>query len=154
MPLRFEVDFSAPGINFDPYIDEVFNELQSAFLTMPRGEAFLDYPTFEAGYEALKRETYGFREVTSAIVTRAVYNAPVAFVVVRTILGFTPPEWAYVTTERTGVSVDQGAARTLDRKLRLAGLTPIVDKNSLTDKRLKAMIGAAVSLLEEGEWQN
>lgn len=150
MPLRFEVDFSAPGINFDPYIDEVFNELQSAFLTMPRGEAFLDYPTFEAGYEALKRETNGFRDVTSAIVTRAVYNAPVAFVVVRTILGFTPPEWAYVTTERTGVSVDQGAARTLDRKLRLAGLTPIVDKNSLTDKRLKAMIGAAVSLLEEG----
>ena len=72
------------------------------------------------------------------------------FVVIRTILGFTPPEWAYVTTERGVIVVDQGAARTFDRKMRLAGVTAIADKNLVTDKRMKAMIAAAVALLEEG----
>ena len=150
MPSRFNVDFSAGGVDYDPLIDEVFDELKSAFLTMPRGAGFLDYPTFEAGYEALKRATKGFRDVTTEIVTRAVYTTPVTFLVLRTILGFTPPEWAYVTTEQTGVRVDQGAARTLDRRLRLAGLVPMLDRGSVTDSRIKAMIAAAIVLLEQG----
>lgn len=151
MPSRFEADFNDPnGIDFEPYIDEVFGELKSTFLTMPRGEAFLDYSTFEAGYEALKKATGGFVNVTAELLTKTVYETPVAFVVIRTILGFTPPEWAYVTTERGEVAVDQGAARTLDRKMRLAGLRPIIDKNSVTDGRIKAMITAGVALLEEG----
>lgn len=151
MPLRFEVDFSNPSkIDFEPYIDEVFGELKSTFLTMPRGEGFLDYPTFEAGYEALKKATGGFVKITTDLLIRTVYQTPAAFVVIRTILGFTPPEWAYVTTERGGVTVDQGAARTLDRKMRVAGLTPIPDKSSVTDSRIKAMLAAAVALLEEG----
>lgn len=151
MPLRFEANFSDPsGIDFEPYIDEVFSELKSTFLTMPRGEGFLDYPTFESGYEALKKATGGFVTITTDLLIKTVYQTPVVFVVIRTILGFTPPEWAYVTTERGGVTVDQGAARTLDRKMRLAALTPIIDKNSVTDTRIKAMIAAAVVLLEEG----
>jgi hypothetical protein len=150
MPSRFNIDYSRGGVNFDPLIDEVFDELKSAFLTMPRGAGFLDYPTFEAGYEALKRATKGFREVTTEVVIRAVYTTPVTFLVLRTILGFTPPEWAYVTTEQTGVRVDQGAARTLDRRLRLAGLVPMLDRGSMTDTRIKAMIAAAITLLEEG----
>lgn len=28
---------------------------------------------------------------------------PIALIVLRTMLGFTPPEWAYVTTQRTDV---------------------------------------------------
>lgn len=151
MPLRFEADFSDPSkIDFEPYIDEVFGELKSTFLTMPRGEGFLDYPTFESGYEALKKATGGFVTITSDLLIKTVYQTPVVFVVIRTILGFTPPEWAYVTTERGAVTVDQGAARTLDRKMRLAGLTLIPDKNSVTDARIKAMITVAVALLEEG----
>ncbi|SEC01118.1 hypothetical protein [Bradyrhizobium erythrophlei] len=150
MPLRFEADFGAAGIDFNPYIDEVFAELTSTFLTMPRGEGFLDYPTFESGYEALKKATGGFTTITADLLIKTVYATPVTFVVIRTILGFTPPEWAYVTTERGGIEVAQGAARTLDRKMRLAGLTPHIDKGSVTDVRIKAMVAVAVSLLEEG----
>jgi hypothetical protein len=150
MPLRFEADFSADDIDFNPYIDEVFAELTSTFLTMPRGEGFLDYPTFESGYEALKKATGGFATITTDLLIKTVYATPVTFVVVRAILGFTPPEWAYVTTERSDVEVTQGAARTLDRKMRLAGLEPIADKSSVTDVRIKAMIVVAVALLEDG----
>jgi hypothetical protein len=83
-------------------------------------------------------------------VTTAVYDTPIAFIVLRTILGFTPSEWADVTTERAGVAVDQGAARTLDRKFRVAPVSPLKDKNATTDQRVKAMIAAAVRMLEGG----
>jgi hypothetical protein len=57
--------------------------------------------------------------------------------VLRTILGFTPSEWADVTTECTGIAVDLGPARTMDRRIRVAPTTPLKDKDSVTDRRLK-----------------
>src|SRR5580700_5081806 len=108
MPLRFDADYGDPSLSFDPLVDEVFTELKSSFVEMPRGEGFIDYATFEKGYQALKRATVAFASVTAETVGSAVAETPIAFVVFRSILGFTPPEWAYVTTEMTGVTVDQG----------------------------------------------
>ena len=150
MPERFDVDYRDPALAFDPLIDEVFGELQSSFLEMPRGEGFTDYPTFETGYQALKRTTNDFTTVTVETVEGAVVAAPVSFIVFRAILGFTPPEWAYVTTERTGIRVDQGAARTMDRNVRLRPLTPRTFGTSLGDQRMRAMIRAGVETLAQG----
>ncbi len=148
MPTRFDDPYSSG--NLDPYIDEVFGELKSVFLTLPKGSSFVDFPTFDAGYEQLKRETSDFRRVTSEALTRAVYAAPISFIVIRAILGFTPPEWAYETSERTNIRVDQGAARSIDKSMRMAPRAPRQDRGNLTDTRIKAMIAAAVSMLEEG----
>jgi hypothetical protein len=123
MPLRFDADYSDPDLAFDPLVDEVFSELKSSFLEMPKGEGFIDYATFEKGYQALKRATRAFATVTAETVEVAVAEAPIAFIVFRSILGFTPPEWAYITTEVTGTTVDQGAARSIDRNMRLRPLT-------------------------------
>ncbi|MHB8249766.1 MAG: hypothetical protein ACYDCX_12905 [Acidithiobacillus sp.] len=150
MPLRFDLDYTDPAIAFDPLIDEVFGELQSSFLEMPRGEGFTDYVTFEKGYQALKRSTNDFTNVTATSIEAAVMAAPIAFIVFRSILGFTPPEWAYVTTEQTGVCVDQGAARTMDRNIRLKPLTPRILGATLADQRLRAMIQAGVETLTAG----
>lgn len=150
MPERFDVDYRDPSLAFDPLIDEVFGELQSSFLEMPRGEGFTDYPTFETGYQALKRATNDFTTVTVETVEAAVVAAPVSFIVFRSILGFTPPEWAHVTTEHTGVRVDQGAARTMDRAVRLRPLTPRTFGTSLGDQRMRAMIRAGVETLVQG----
>lgn len=151
MPQRFDVDYRDPAISFDPLIDEVFEELQSSFLEMPKGDGFTDYQTFEAGYQALKRFTCDFSDLTAESVEAAVMAAPIAFVVFRAILGFTPPEWAYVTTEQTGVSVDQGAARTMDRNVRLRPLTPRAAWGvGLGDQRMRAMIRAGVDVLATG----
>lgn len=150
MPDRFDVDYRDPSLAFDPLIDEVFGELQSNFLEMPRGEGFTDYPTFETGYQALKRTTNDFTNVTVETIEAAVIAAPISFVVFRAVLGFTPPEWAHVTTERTGVRVDQGAARTMDRNVRLRPLTPRFFGNSLGDQRMRAMIRAGVETLAAG----
>ena len=57
MPSRFEADYNDPSLEFEPLVDEVFGELKSRFLDMPRGEDFTGYATFEQGYQALKRST-------------------------------------------------------------------------------------------------
>ncbi len=150
MPLRFEADYADQSLAFDALVDEVFGELQSSFLEMPRGEGFTDYSTFEKGYQALKKATNDFTNVTIASVEVAVVAAPIAFVVLRAILGFTPPEWAYVTTERTGVRVDQSAARAMDRTIRLKPLIPRALGTTLADQRLRAMIQAGVKTLIVG----
>src|SRR5262249_48056080 len=150
MPLRFDADYGDPSLSFDPLIDEVFATLKSSFLEMPRGEGFVEYGTFERGYQALKRATGDFENVTPEAVETAVSEAPIAFIVFRTILGFTPPEWAYVTTENTGVVVDQGAARSIDRNMRLRPLTAPPLTDNLTSQRIGALIRAGVEILLAG----
>lgn len=150
MPSRFEIDYNDPDITWDALVDEVFGELKSSFIEMPKGEGFIDYPTFEKGYQSLKRCTDAFASVTIETVLAAIRETPIAFIVFRCILGFSPPEWAYVTTEMTGVVVDQGAARAVDRKFRLRPLTPTNVDSGLTGQRIRAMIEAGVSTVTQG----
>ena len=150
MPLRFDANYSDPALSFDPLVDEVFGELKSAFLEMPRGAGFVGYEIFEKGYQALKRETTAFSDVTTATVVSAVEAAPISFIVFRAILGLTPPEWAYVTSEMTDVAVDQGAARSIDRNMRVQPLMERRLGSTLTDQRIRAMIEAGVQALTTG----
>lgn len=150
MPSRFEHDFNDPGLVYDPLIDEVFGELKSSFLELPKGDGFIEYSIFEQGYQSLKKATNAFADVSAESVEIAIANAPIALLVLRTILGFTPPEWAYMATENTGVMVDQGAARSIDRKVRLRPLTPRALDQSMTDQRVRAMIRTGVDLLLRG----
>jgi hypothetical protein len=70
-------------------------------------------------------------------------------VVLRTILGFTPPEWAWIATDRTGVEVDQNAARSIDRKVRIDPLSAMRHTGGVTDRRIHAMVAAAVQCIDE-----
>ena len=150
MPSRFEANYEDPSLDFDPLIDDVFSELKSSFLEMPRGDGFIEYRIFEQGYQTLKRTTNAFEVVTPETVEAAIEETPISLIVFRAILGFTPPEWAYVTTEVTNVEVNQGAARSIDRKIRLQPLTPKSLGNSLTDQRIRALIQAGVKTLLAG----
>jgi len=150
MPFPFEVSFKRVQADLDTYVDEVFGALHSEFLTLPKGQGFIEYPVFEQGYEALKRVTGGFRNLSVAPVIEIVYNVPVAFVVLRAMLGFTPPEWAYVASQRTDVEVPQGAARTFDRNVRLNPLKPMRPSGGVTEGRIRALVTTACDLLKEG----
>jgi hypothetical protein len=150
MPLRFDIDYDDPGIAWEPLVDEVFGELRSSFLEMPKGEGFIDYPTFEKGYQAIRRHTDSFAALTAENVLSAVHNVPIAFIVFRCILGFSPPEWAYITTEMTGVGVDQGAARSIDRKFRMNPLGSASAGTGVTATRIRAMIDAGVRTIHQG----
>jgi len=149
MPFPFEVPFEQVASDLDAYVDAVFGALQSGFLTLPKGEGFIDYPVFEQGYEALKRATGGFGDLSPEPVIQTVFEQPIALIVLRTMLGFTPPEWAYVTTQRTDIKVPQGAARALDRTIRMKPTSPLRASGGLTERRIRSMVTTACQLLTE-----
>lgn len=150
MTFPFEVSFDELREHLDEYVDATFGALRSEFLTMPKGEGFVEYAVFEQGYETLKRATGNFREMSPELVFSIVCEMPIVLIVLRTILGFTPPEWAYVTTQRSGVDVTQGAARSLDRRIRMAPLAALTVDGRVTQMRLRALITTACELLVEG----
>jgi len=113
---------------------------------MPKGIGFVEYPVFEKGYEALKAATSGFTELRPDNVLPVTISEPISIVVLRTILGFTPPEWGYLATRRTGITVSQGFVRSLDRKVRMAPKKPL-KTDGVTRERLKALVETALDLL-------
>lgn len=145
----FEVAFDKIRKNPETYVDAVFSCLESEFLVMPKGTGFVEYSVFERGYEALKAATRAFSKFDPAAVLSVTIKEPIVIVVLRTMLGFTPPEWGYVTTRRTGVVVAQGFVRSLDRKVRIAPETPI-SVDGVVKERLEALLGTACEMLTAG----
>lgn len=133
----------------EAFVDAVFSSLASEFLILPKGDGFLDYTVFASGYEALKQTTAGFTRLNAGEVFAAVLEAPVIVVVLRSILGFTPPEWAYLASNRKNIEIPQGAARTLDREVRMQPLRKL-SQGTTTQRRLRAMVETACELIAEG----
>lgn len=150
MQFPFEVSFDEIQADPDAYVDAVFGSLQSEFMVMPRGKGFVGFNTFEAGYETLKRATTGFQVVTPETVAAAVFKTPVALLVLRCILGFSPPEWAVHAASYTGVEITQGAARSIDRAVRMNPEAELPGKGTVTETRILALITGACHLLESG----
>jgi hypothetical protein len=130
------------------YVKAVCKLLESEFLVLPRGDGFIDYATFDKGYEALKRTTRGFVTFDCERISDVAIDVPISLVVLRSMLGFTPPEWAYVTTQSTGEEIQQGFARTLDREVRLSPLRRM-NVSEQRAKRIRSMVEAACSLLSK-----
>ncbi|MGV8039048.1 MAG: hypothetical protein AB2L07_02880 [Thermoanaerobaculaceae bacterium] len=149
MRFPFEASWSEVEADLGSFVDAVFSCLESEFLVLPKGAGFVEYPVFEQGYEALRVGTGGFERLNPGEVLTIVRAKPVALLVLRAMLGFTPPEWAYLATQRSGVDVSQGAVRSLDRKVRLAPLAPL-GQGGLTTERVKALVTVACQLLAEG----
>ena len=148
MPFPFEVGFDEVRSNLDACVDAVFGCLESEFLVMPKGDGFVEFPDFENGYEALKRATGSFREVTPGTVAPVVFETPIALVVLRCMLGFTPSEWAYHTSRHTGVNVTQSAARAIDRSIRMQPDGALSKRGRVTERRIRAL--AACHALQSG----
>jgi len=145
----FEVSLDVILQNPESYVDAVFSCLESEFLVLPKGAGFVEYPVFEHGYEVLKAATEGFSQLDPDRIFPVTVSEPIAIVVLRSMLGFTPPEWGHVTTQRTGVSVTQNFVRSLDRKVRMTPETEL-NTNGVTKERLKAMVQTACQLLSSG----
>ena len=150
MPFPFEVGFDEVQSNLDEYVDAVFGCLESEFLVMPKGTGFVEFSKFETGYEALKRATGSFQDDQSGEGSPAVFEVPISLVVLRCMLGFTPPEWAYYASRHTGVAVTQGAARAVDRKIRTKPEATLPRNGGVTERRIHALIATACHILQSG----
>ncbi|MCK6557137.1 hypothetical protein L6Q96_21545 [Candidatus Binatia bacterium] len=142
----FEATFAELQADPDSFVSVMFSTLESEFLVLPKGAGFVDYPVFEHAYEALKKATDGFEGMQAEVVLETVLSAPLALVVLRTMLGFTPPEFAYLASQHSDVVVSQGFARSLDRKIRIAPLERIRPTAEGT-RRLKQLVITACRLL-------
>jgi hypothetical protein len=134
-------------------VDETFDDLQSQFLVLPRGSSCIDYPGFQDAYEALRRNTDGFSYLTEDAVWSALREDSLVLVVLRTILGVSPAEWADLARSELGSDVNQGHARNLDVKVRsdrdLFSRWLGSDEN-VGLKRTKALISVAVGYITRG----
>ena len=145
----FNADYSEIESEPDAFVDAVFDTLQSSFLLLPRGPAFVNYQDFQQAYEVLKRHTAAFTTVEIGSVMAALTTDALALVILRTMLGFTPPELAHTASEVSGIAISQNFARTLDRRVRfdrqaLQSLTP------QSQERVTALVATACQLLQEG----
>jgi Ca2+-binding EF-hand superfamily protein len=136
--------------SLDDFAEFITSHLQSAFLVLPRGQGFIEYQDFARAFEALKQETKEFAELIPDRVERVCLGTPLAVIVLRTMLGFSPPEWAYVAGERTGTDISAEYARNLDRRIRLNPSRPLRFRDDATRRRLQALISSACELLQEG----
>ncbi len=133
----------------ESFVAAVFSSLASEFLVMPKGEGFLDYPAFAAGYETLKKVSDGFARFDASAILPAALKSPVVLIVLRAILGFTPPEWAYLASSRKGMDIPQNAARSLDRSIRSAP-DRLLKPGATTLARIGALVETACELIAEG----
>ncbi len=149
MKYPFEATFEEILNDPDPFIDVVFASLESDFLILPKGNGFIEYAVFEDGYETLKVVTRHFTSFHPEDIYEVTIQKPIILIVLRTMLGFTPPEWAYLATRHALVEVSQGYARSLDRKIRMSPESPL-RLNHRSSQRLMALVQTACQLLTEG----
>ena len=141
----FEASLAELEADLDSFVDALFSTLESEFLVMARGEGFVEYPAFESAYEKLKRRSRGFREFDPQHVLGIALETSLVLVVLRTMLGFTPSEWAYLASVQSGLKISQGYARHVDRSIRV---NP-EKRFTATNARLEALVRSACGLLRE-----
>jgi hypothetical protein len=149
----FEVSPNDLREHLDEMVDFVFNDLQSQFLVMPQGKNFVKYQDFQRAYEVLKTETAAFADCTETAVWSSLRRDSLSFLVLRTILGVSPPEWGDLAKSELGTDVPQGVARSLDSRCRtnrqyFAGLSS--GKPTLALERARALITVALKYIERG----
>lgn len=155
VPLRpFELD-DPQGIqaHLEELVDATFADIQSQFLVLPKGSSFVEYRDFESAYEVLKRSTRAFEEFATAHVWEALREDALSLLVLRTILGMTPPEWAALARAEKGSDVDQGYARGIDVRCReerdfIRALQR--PRQDLALDRIEALVEVAVEYVQRG----
>ena len=145
----FEATEEQLQINIEHYIDGFINSLQSFFMVMPRGSDFLEFARFQKAYDTLSEHTEDFHDFSEQAALSATQEDPLVLVVLRTILGLSPPELAFIASLSSTVDISQGDARRLDKRAR-QGLSLFARTSSTTQSKVKALVTTAVDLISKG----
>lgn len=145
----FEVDEVNLRANLDAYATKVISGLSSHFWELPLGDHFVRSPDFKKAYDELLQASEGFQKLTFESAMKALRKNGLVLVVLRTMVGVSPPELADLARTRTQTRVDQGFARSIDQRARDGDLI-LDDTGAETISRVEALVKAAVASLEEG----
>lgn len=150
LPHPFEVDFDYLQSHLEELVAVTFADIQSQFLVMPRGSNFVDFGDFQAAYENLKQETSAFERFEDETVWNALRRDSLVFVVLRTILGLSPPEWAALAKTDRNVDVPQNTARQLDTRCRSDQTYFCRLPSRLSRTRVDALVSVAIEYIGRG----
>lgn len=145
----FEASSEQLEANVEYYIDSFIRSLQSFFMVMPKGQEFVEFPRFREAYEALKARTASFEDFTVEAVLNVIRHEPLALVILRTMLGFSPPEFAHMAVLTANVAIDQSSARRIDKRAR-EGKPLLSRTNAKTQQQIVALVTTAVQLITQG----
>jgi hypothetical protein len=132
----------------DEMVAVTFSDLTSQFMLLPRGPAFLTYQEFRDGYEALRLATNGFTFLTPDTCWKALRHNARALIVLRTILGVSPPEWQDLTNEETGSQLPSNTARLFDGRSK-KDASYFSSPTALAIQRVTDMLVTACKLLAD-----
>ncbi len=153
VPRPFEIAASDLQDRLEELVDATFSDIQSQFLVLPRGSNFVEYHEFQSAYEVLRRRTNAFADVSEDSVWGALRENSLSFVVVRAMLGMSPPEWADLARSDRDSDINQGYARNLEGRCRsdhayIDGLAR--PRNSKALDRIGALVSVAVEYMTRG----
>lgn len=136
----------------DEMVEATFGDLVSQFMLLPRGPSFVSFDTFQEGYEALRINTNGFDSLTVERVWDAFRAHAASWLVLRSILGVSPPEWQDLAGELEQEALPNGWARGIDFKCKTEPrfFTEGSGRTDLNVRRATVMLRAAVDAITEG----
>lgn len=148
----YKLTEAALAAHLDAMVETTFEDLVSQFMLLPRGPSFVDFETFRDGYEQLRINTNGFAKLTVDRVWDALRAHAASWLVLRSILGLSPPEWQDLANELEIEVIPNGWARTTDGKCKVntAYFSTGAGRTDLNVRRATPMIQAAVQAITEG----
>lgn len=148
----YHLDAAELETRIDEMVAATFSDLTSQFMLLPRGNAFVAYLDFREGYEALRMATSGFASFTTETCWEALKRNARSFLVLRAILGLTPPELQDLTCQETGKAWPPNVARTIDGKVKRDAnfFSTSAGSTALTVERVSDMLNTACSLITSG----
>ncbi|MBI2339276.1 MAG: hypothetical protein HYU99_02760 [Deltaproteobacteria bacterium] len=151
MQRPFELPPKELSKHLDEMVEVTFSDLESQFLILPKGKGFIEYGDFQKAYEILKRHTSAFNRFNNKTIWAALREDALSFLVLRTILGMSPPEWADLAQSDLDSDVDMGCARSLDTRVRRDHkYFAEIKTASVTYKRAEALVSVAIDYVSRG----
>lgn len=130
------------------FVDATIGSLSSYYLDLPKGDHWVEPDRFHAAFDALHACTGNFASLDRAAIVKAIEAEPLVFVVLRCVVGLSPPELADLACERLDAGITQGFARLQDQRAK--DRLPILKSSALSRQRIQALVEAACIAIEEG----
>lgn len=153
----FELEEADLSLKIEEMVDATFSDLTSEFLVLPKGQGFLSFEDFQLAFDLLRKSTRDFDGITLQTFITALRADSRSLIVIRTILGMSPPEWAELARSEAGSDVTQGYARFLEKWARQDrdyfrqrldnGLSPTEPKLS---RRVQSLLRVAAARITAG----
>lgn len=131
--------------NLGDLVDATKQNLRPAELTLPKDDKFVEKDEFYSAYQELYVETRRFEILNSETVWRAYDRNKMVFIVIRSLIGLLPREWAKIANEQGLEDITEDFIKDIDKKIRKGEIEYHQEK---TKRRLKNLFSVTIEYIE------